>query len=496
MTPVLERGSAAGKLKRGKRARIRALNAQIHGLTALTARAEILARLGQQYGGDRDVYEALGYKTTLTYQDYAAKYYRLDIASAVINRPIEATWQGKFKLLESTEEEDTPLEKAWKELELQHSLTSKFIRLDKLASIGKYGVLLLGLDDVKDDAGMAAPVVKGLNRKLLYVKPLSEGSAGVSLWEGNPKNPRYGLPTLYNVTVQNAGSASGKLLRVHHSRVVHVVIELLESEAEGIPALQSIFNRLDDLEKIVGGSGEMFWRGARPGYQAEIDPEFDMTPEQEKDLQDQLDEYEHNLRRVLVNTGVTFSPLATQIADPTKHFQIQLQAIAAAKDIPLRVLMGNEIGELASTQDRAAWLDSVKRRRGEVAENRIVRPVVNRFIEYDILPPAESPSVGYRLEWQDPYAPSEKDKAEIGRSRAEAVRAYTNNPGAEAVVSPTAFIQFFLGLSEEDAARILSLNEEFLGGEVEIEDIQDARKASEPEPAPAPAPKPKKSTKK
>ena len=30
--------------------------------TVIRARAELAARLGKQYGGDRDIYEALGYK--------------------------------------------------------------------------------------------------------------------------------------------------------------------------------------------------------------------------------------------------------------------------------------------------------------------------------------------------------------------------------------------------------------------------------------------------
>ena len=45
---------------------------------SLSGRANILSRLGKSYGGDRDVYEALGYPTVIGFNDYAARYERQD----------------------------------------------------------------------------------------------------------------------------------------------------------------------------------------------------------------------------------------------------------------------------------------------------------------------------------------------------------------------------------------------------------------------------------
>ena len=79
----------------------------------ITDRLKTAYKMGFQYGGDRDLYEALGYKTILTYDDFKARYNRQDIAKAIIDRPVNATWQGDLKIVESDDDKETALEKGW-----------------------------------------------------------------------------------------------------------------------------------------------------------------------------------------------------------------------------------------------------------------------------------------------------------------------------------------------------------------------------------------------
>ena len=176
----------------------------IQTLSTAVSRANLIAKLGYQYGGDRDIYKALGYKTELTISDYLAQYSRQDIARAVINRPANATWGGGITLLETYDAEVTALEKEWKILSKRLSLSSRFHRSDKLSGIGRYGVLLLGLDDVAK-VGDFGNAVNGTNRKLLYTKPLLETSAVIHTWEDDQVSERYGLPLTYNVTLPTPG---------------------------------------------------------------------------------------------------------------------------------------------------------------------------------------------------------------------------------------------------------------------------------------------------
>jgi len=86
-------------------------NQQIQALTSMVvARAQLASNLGMQYGTDRDIYQALGYKLILDWRDYWARYSRQDIAKAIIDRPVKATWQGQLELIESEDAKKTPFE--------------------------------------------------------------------------------------------------------------------------------------------------------------------------------------------------------------------------------------------------------------------------------------------------------------------------------------------------------------------------------------------------
>lgn len=419
---------------------------QIQVLSELTQRVALATKLGYQYGTDRDLYQALGYRDTLQWDDYWSQYDRQDIAQAIIQRPCQGTWKGGVALLESDDDEETALEKEWIKLERQFGLTARFYRVDILTGLYEYGVLLLGLDDVKQQTDFAKPVTVG-KRKLKYVKPYSANSAQVIEYESNPNNERYGSPLYYNIQVADIASGSSSTVKVHYSRVVHVVDGKLESEIKGTPRLKVVFNRLMDLEKMVGGDAEMFWRGARPGYSAKLDKDFTATDTFKSDLKDQIDEYEHNLRRMIVAEGMDFNALAQQIADPKNHVDIQIQMISAVTGIPKRILTGSERGELSSAQDSEEWKDYVQNRREQYAEPEVVRPFVQRLIELKILP---EPVDEFSVVWSDLYAPSEKERVAVGKERALALQAYLANPAAEGVIPPKAFLEKFLGFSEED----------------------------------------------
>jgi hypothetical protein len=426
------------------------IQVNIQTLSALLARVEMSSRMGKQtYSGDRDINQALGYPDELVFKDFASRYTRQEIAKAIIDRPCNATWQGGIALLESKKLKNTVFEDAFIKLEIDFALASIFSRLDRLTGLGQYGVLLFGLDDVNKREDFANPVKSG-NRKLIYLKPFSEESAKIEFYEDDPKNVRYGLPKLYNITVQQVDGGTSITIKVHHSRVLHIVDDPLESEVACSPRLESVFNRLLDIEKIVGGDAEMFWRGARPGYAGTLDKDFTLGTEAKAALKDQIDEYEHNLRRILITEGIDLKALAQQIADPSQHVHAQLQLISAQTGIPIRILTGSERGELASTQDAGEWKTFIQGRRGNHAEPRMVRPFVDKCIKYAILPSPETKK--YSILWLDVFAISEEQRVKIGALRATALKDYTANPIAAAIITPKAFFELFLGLNDDQIA--------------------------------------------
>jgi len=435
---------------------------------ALVSRAVLMGKLGYQYGTDRDIYQALGYPITLKYPDYAARYERQDMAKAIIDRPVEATWRGKLELVETPGgEEDTAFEKAWRALADRLGLKGRFIRLDKISQIGKYGILLLGFDGVKNGSDFASPVPPGSEHKLMYVKPFSEDNAQINAYEENTRSERFGMPTIYDVTITNTATKVSTSVRVHHSRVLHIVPELLESEYEGVPKLQPVFNRLMDLEKLTGGSAEMFWRGARPGYQAVVKDDYSLTPDVKEGLQDEFDEYEHKLRRLLMLEGVEMKALETQVESPKEHVDVIIQMISAVTGIPKRVLTGSELGELASSEDKGHWLELIEYRRKEYAGPMIVDAFVRKCQEHSILPKT---SDRYTIKWEDLWSPSDKQQAEVGKTRAEAVRAWGQSPGASVLMPPRMFAKYCLGLDREEFAEFeAELEKEMIEEETEMQ---------------------------
>jgi hypothetical protein len=188
-----------------------------------------------------------------------------------------------------------------------------------------------------------------------------------------------------------------------------------------------------------------------------------LTKDTEEGMTRQLDEFENNLRRILLLEGVSIESLEPQVVDPAHHVDIQIQMISAVTGIPKRILTGSERGDLASTQDKDNWLDLIQMRREEYAEPKIVRPLINICIEYGVLPPSSSGM--YKIKWQDLYAPSTKDQADIGQIRALALKHYTYNPQAEDFIPFEAFLTFFLGLEEEEVEYIMNMQESSIGRE-------------------------------
>lgn len=437
--------------------------------STLVARSSLAAAMGTQYSGARDLYKALGYPsdTELGFADYYARYKRQDIAKAIIDRPAKATWQGVIELIESNEANDTTFEKAWKKLNLDLGLKSRLLRVDKLTGIGRYGVLLLGLDDVKETADFAKEVTPG-KRKLLYVKPFSEDSAKIDTFEENTNNPRYGMPLTYTIQVVDMTMKSSVSVKVHHSRVVHITDDPLESEVYGTPRLEAVFNSLMDIDKVTGGDAEMFWRGARPGYSGDLEKDYQMTEETKTDLLNQVDEYENDLRRILITEGVKMNALAQQVADdPGAHLDIHIQKISSQTGIPKRILTGSERGELSSAQDSSEWKEYVQARREDHAEPHIIRIFVKRLIELKILP---EPTEDYTVKWSDLYAQSEKARVDIGKARATALREYTYSPISQLLLPPDAFMEFCLGFNTEQ----ITLVHEMRTKEVSEEELNAA----------------------
>ena len=420
---------------------------------------------GTSYGGDRDLYGNLGYPRNVGYEQFYNKYKRQDLAKGVIDRIVKTTFRGGFEIVHTDSGQDiSDFAKEFAELTKRLNLVNVFMRADTLAMLGRYSGILLGFDDVKNLLDYRKPPAP--NSRLIYARPISEPNLIIAELEGDMTSERYSKPKFYDVrfiskdttgglqAIPNNQFSSSETLRVHHDRMIHVAYDCMEDDIFGTPFLQSIYNRLEDMEKLAGGSAEMFWRGARPGYHSDIKEGYKRTEGLEESINQQLEEYEDNLKRFLLTEGIEIKALEQQVADPHNHFNILVSLISSATGIPMRVLIGSERGELASVEDRSNWFEYVDARRENHLNPAIIEPFIERATTYGSLQTLPEDDE-YRIKWGDLASASEKGQAEIGRIRSETLRNYTQNPGTEDVVPVEIFAEHLLGLEPEQVEEIM-----------------------------------------
>ena len=393
----------------------------------LTKRQQLAKLAGQHFGGERDLYQIMGYPRSLEALDYADAYKRGDLAARIVDAYPDSTWREAPDMVGSD-----AFKKEWEALEKKLHLFRTFHRLDRLTGMGHYGVLYLGLDGGEQPS----QPTNGNNYNLLYLQPHSERTADVTQWEDDVSSPRYGMPKMYRITTGTnwRGAGAGqKVLTVHHSRVIHVAERALEDTAIGIPRLERIWNRLMDLDKLLGGSAEMYWQNVAMLLAFMADSDVEWEPDEKTDMADQLEELQNGLRRFLRLRGVTAEQLAPglQGSDPNSHIDWQVKIISAATGIPQRLLLGNEAGELASSQDENNWAGKIAERREQFASPGIIEPFIQRGLKLGFLPE------GYEYaDWPESDMLGEQGRADVALKKAQAIATYANSPGSEFIVSP------------------------------------------------------------
>lgn len=332
--------------------------------SALLSRLGLSRLAGLMFGDRRKTYEVFGYPQNLTFSHLLAKYQRQDLASRIVDMPPEEMWAHPPTLTEMR-----GVKEKWEEFVSKTMLWQRVIQADKLLSFGPLAILWVGM---RGDSKAPAPQISSLD-DVLYVQAYGGDNVKIKMYEDNTQNPRYGQPTLYQVQVGPENQT--RTVEVHHSRLVHIVDRPLQGLMYGEPRLAQIYNVLDDLLKVGGGAAEMFWLTANRGMQIDVDKEMQLQQGDAEALQDELDEFQHQLRRYIRTRGVKITTLGSDVADPTGVFSTLLAILAGSTSIPQRILTGAEAGQLASEQDRANWADYMERRRRVFGEPYIIRPI-------------------------------------------------------------------------------------------------------------------------
>ena len=368
-------------------------------------------------GAKHNHYHDFGFPTSVEFDLLFGYYTRNSLAKAAIDKTTRKTWQDPPWLLEKPRDgsegvtkKETRLEKAIRQHFTKIRFWTKVMEADRRSLVGRYGALILRIADDKPTSEPLEQVSGGLDA-LVDVIPVWEGQLRVNKWDDDPNSLTYGDPLMFEYDESNVHNGSVTPIQVGRQRkmTVHpsrVIIWSMDGTMDGEPSLKAGINDLLTIEKIVGAGGEGFWKNAKQAPILELDKEADIVrmakamgvpPDKIYDvMNEQVEDWQKGFDNLLMIQGGTAKPMKVELPDPEHFYMNALQSFAASYDIPLKVLVGTQTGERASSEDASQWNQTCNFRRKNTVIPNILQ-IVARLEACGIL--KENPE--WFVDWTD-----------------------------------------------------------------------------------------------
>lgn len=409
--------------------------------------------------------------------DYQEMYERFGPSRRVVSVFPEESWSSYPEVYEREDEQVTAFERKWKKFVFQHNPWFWLERADIQSGIGRYGLLLIGLNDGLDlsepvlgfdDNGQKTRDFGKYEPEVTFLRPFPEYLCTMRLTENNPYSPRFGMPRLYAIRLSDPtnepliGATIEQLVDrvVHWTRIIHLTDNIENSPVFGTPRQRPVLNHLLDLRKILGASAEGYWKSGFPGISFETLPELSATAELDHDsMKKEIDEYANGTNRFLRLVGMTAKPLPPNIQDPKSFILAQYEAICLTWGYPVSVFLGMQEGKAQGQSNTSSWYTKVGKRRNGYLSDKVIKPFIGRLQMLGCLPETEM----FHSKWEDINVQSDTDRAKIGLQQSQALLQYVTS-GAYVLVPPRKFLIDFLNFSDEEAEAII----EEAGGDKKI----------------------------
>lgn len=270
-------------------------------------------------------------------------------------------------------------------------------QLDVACGIGRYAIAVFVTDG---DESLEQPARPGETRRLIDVKIIPSRFVTVEKIVDDTRSLDFGMPEVYRVALRLKNS--NREYKIHRSWCVHVIDDhhhAAESEYEGVPRLLPVLNRVLDVRKIMASAGEGYYRAGIPGLVMTTEsPTGGRVQIDRESLQEALDNFYRGLQRYMVLRSLKFQQVSPSVLSPAEFVNAAIEQICVKLGCPKRVFIGSERGELASTQDDAAWNDRLKQRQHVFVTNRIIKPFLHRLVKLGVLP---QPRGEITVQWPD-----------------------------------------------------------------------------------------------
>jgi uncharacterized protein len=350
-------------------------------------------------------YSDFGWPTTLTFEQFYSMFCRNGIARAGVNKTVHKTWQTNPELWETEDPDETELEADIRQRFDDIRFWQRLAEADRRSLVGGYSGAILR---VADSRRFQEPVdrVPGGLMGLVEIVPAWAGQLTVARWDTDEASPTYGQPLMFQFNEANVSEGAtqkqGRAFQLHPDRVV---IWSEDGTVHGRSLLEPGYNDLMSMEKVSGAGGEGFWKNAKGAPVLEVDKEarlkdmaeaMGVTPAEVADAMNaQVEDWQKGFDKLLMVQGITAKTLPVTLPQPQEFFNVALQGFASAIGIPIKILVGNQIGERASTEDSNEWAETNMARRSNVVVPAI-REVIKRLERFGILPERD-----WHIEWQD-----------------------------------------------------------------------------------------------
>jgi hypothetical protein len=264
-----------------------------------------------------------------------------------------------------------------------------------IQSYGTHG----GLYMVFNDDYTTNTSIESGERKLLGLQALDEAC----LTFDGPSDGTFNIDT-YDITIEGQTLNNVDYSRVvkitdgggfyHTPRLTDIETEILNANDLGLSLMASIAISRPKIGTSVDpeGMNDFLHFGSDEGSG---DPQTNLL----KVIRDAL----VNVMRGDDDVIVTLSSNLPDFIQPTlietaAAFLATMQSISTKKSIPARLLMGSELGELASTQDRANFQEVVNQYRANHL-TKIFRDVISRLINAGVVPRPSNPDGVFSVFW-------------------------------------------------------------------------------------------------
>lgn len=330
---------------------------------------------GSQYTQGTDpkhacLWEEFGYKQNLTYYDFRLMYERQGIAGGVIDMHAQLAFQTLPEIVEGDNDaenrKETPTEKEVRQFAKRTSFFQKYMDATIRRSVGNYSALII---QIADNKTWNEPVDSLSSEQIVKFIPVWEHQLLVNQFDQDQLSPTYSEPLsfTYNeydfnrTNTQNAGPQ--RAVTIHADRVIWFGDLYSNGSATlmGNLMLKKGYNDFATMEKLIGAGGEGAYKNSARHIATSFDKDtnitdlakmFGVTEAELGDVfQEMTSDLNSNFDAGMFGKAATYTVLSTSLPDMRETFDNAAMSAAASVQYPMTVIVGQQTGERASSED-------------------------------------------------------------------------------------------------------------------------------------------------